>query len=81
MHHALYRGLYTLGGLNYTGGIIMFIGILLAAVIIYLLVRNNKSKLTFGSSDDSVSILKERLANGEISAEEYDSILNKIKNS
>jgi len=81
MYHSLYRGVYTLGGFNYLGGIIMFIGIILAAVIIYLLIKNSKSKITFNNSDSSASILKERLANGDITPEEYDNILNKIKNS
>ena len=79
MHHELYRGFYSLGGLNYTGGIIMFIGVLLVGVIIYLLVRNNKVNNVFSNSNSSESILKERLASGDITVEEYENIIEKIK--
>lgn len=54
----------------------MFVGLLLVALIVYLIVKNNNTNFSFNNAE---SILKERLAKGEISEEEYDKLINKTR--
>ncbi|MEX1377517.1 MAG: SHOCT domain-containing protein [Eubacteriales bacterium] len=54
----------------------MFLGLLVVVLVVYLLVKNTKPSL---NSDNSESILKERLAKGEINEEEYDSLIKKVR--
>lgn len=71
------RGLYDIRGINWTGGGLMFLGIIIIGIIVYLLLRdNNKNKNL--SSSNAQDILKERLAKGEIDEAMYESLLNKI---
>lgn len=63
------------------GGIFMwFITIALFALIIYLVYRSVNKGSSFLSADspDALSILKARLAKGEISEEQYDRLKEKI---
>lgn len=63
------------------GGIIWIV--LLIPVIIWFLNRNDKNSnlLSDKSNDDSLSILKKRYANGEISKEEFLKIKNDLVNN
>lgn len=60
------------------GGIIW--AVLLIPVIIWLLNRNSGNNNLFSnkSNDDSLSILKKRYANGEISKKEFSKIKNDL---
>ena len=62
------------------GGIYMWLTTLaLFSLIIYLVYRSLKnSQLASGESPDAESILKKRLAKGEITEEEYDRLKSRI---
>lgn len=73
-----------LGGLG--GGFgMMFFGIIIVGVIIYLLLRgqdNNTKTFANGNtstSDSAIEIAKTRLAKGEITSDEYENIKNNLK--
>ncbi len=72
------------GGQFYPGGgIAMWIlTIVIAGLMIYLIYRSVSGQNLYirGTSPDAVSILKARLAKGEISEEEYDKVMSKISN-
>ena len=76
MWYGFCRNAFSFGRFHYMGGLYMLIGLLLVALVIYLLVKNNKSGLSLNNSE---TILKERLAKGEINEEEYDSLIKKVK--
>ncbi len=79
MYHELYRGILHFGGYSYIGGIVMLIGIILVGLLIFLLVKNNKSNISFANTNNSESILKERLAKGDISEDDFDRLIKKLK--
>jgi putative membrane protein len=61
-----------------TGGILMMIGlIILAALIVFFIVKNTRGSES--SSQNSLVILKSRLAKGEITIEEYNSLKKEIQ--
>lgn len=76
MWYGFCRNIFSFSKFNYLGGIYMFVGLLLVALIVYLIVKNNNTNLSFNNAE---SILKERLAKGEISEEEYDKLINKTR--
>ncbi|MBI9108479.1 MAG: SHOCT domain-containing protein [Spirochaetales bacterium] len=60
-----------------TGGIFMMIGFLLiAGLIVYLIVKNYRG--AENTVNDPLGILKARLAKGEITVEEYNSLKKEI---
>ncbi len=82
-------GRYGIGGFSWFGGIAMLIGVVLVGVIVYLLVSNRQrlsntnantgaNTNTSTNTDSAQTILKERLAKGEIDEETYDSLLKKL---
>ena len=76
MWYGFCRGIFNIGKFNYLGGVYMFIGLLIVALVVYLIVKNNNSNFSFNNAE---SILKERLAKGEISEEEFDKLLKKTR--
>lgn len=72
------RGLYGSRGFNWTGGGLMFLGVIIIGIIIYLLIKDNSNKNKNLSSSNAQNILKERLAKGEIDEATYENLLNKI---
>jgi len=76
-----FNGFDGFGGFNWIGGAIMFVGVLLVGLIIYLLVRNNRNNVAriFQNTSSARNILDERLANGEIDVTAYDELSKKIK--
>ena len=78
-------GRYGMGGFSWFGGIAMLVGVVLVGVVIYLLVSNrqrqgnaNANVNTNANAESALTILKERLAKGEIDEETYDSLLKKL---
>ena len=71
-------------GNNMMGGVFgMVIPIIIIAIVvfaIYKLFQNNNTK-NIGTRDNSLDILKERLARGEINEEEYNSKKNALLNN
>ena len=60
--------------LPYGGMIMMFIGIILIGLVVYLLLRGNGQISTYsrqGNIEDPLEILKQRFAQGSISEEEF----------
>ena len=76
MWYGFCRNAFSIGRFHHLGGIYMFLGLLLVVLIVYLIVRNGKPNTALNNSE---SILKERLARGEISEEEYDNLIKKLK--
>jgi putative membrane protein len=70
-------------GNNMMGGVFgMVIPIIIIAIVvfaIYKLFQNNNTK-NIGTRDNSLDILKERLARGEINEEEYNTKKNVLLN-
>lgn len=54
----------------------LIIGVALVAAVVFLIIRNKKLKK---NNDSSENILKERLAKGEINAEEYENLKTALK--
>ncbi len=54
------------GGFNFGGMIMMILGILLAAAVIYFIWKGNSSK-----AESPLDVLQKRFVNGEINEEEY----------
>ena len=79
MWYGFCDGAFNLSRFHYIpgGGLTLLIGIVLAAIIVYLLIRNGKSKSA--ASESAEAILKERLAKGDITEEEYSKLLKKLK--
>jgi putative membrane protein len=71
-------------GNNMMGGVFgMIIPIIIIAIVvfaIYKLLQNNNTK-NIGTRDNSLDILNERLARGEINEEEYNSKKNALLNN
>ncbi len=69
-HHYGY-GFSLFRGVPFGGYITMGLGILIAAALIYLLVKKSGSFPGQEKSDSPLEILQKRFVNGEISREEY----------
>ncbi len=78
-----FNGYQTLGGYGMMGSfgwfgicVMILIGILVIIGIVFLIrsLVNHSNRVNFSSSDRSIEILKERLAKGEITKEEYETI-------
>ncbi|WP_058308788.1 SHOCT domain-containing protein [Gracilibacillus massiliensis] len=65
------------GGIVFTLFIIIII-VLIVMVSIWMFKTNNKQNYKEGNDNESLNILKQRLAKGEISEEEYDRLKNKL---
>lgn len=76
MGYGFCRNFFIFDRFHYLGGVYMFVGLLLLALVVYLIFKNNNTNFSFNNAE---SILKERLAKGEISEEEYDKLIKKTR--
>ncbi|KXG44973.1 hypothetical protein U473_01955 [Tepidibacillus decaturensis] len=72
-------GFGAFGGCGLGGGFgMMFLGLIVIGVIIYLLVKGNQNGTTVrnvtATNSDALEIAKSRLAKGEITTEEFENI-------
>ncbi|UOQ83969.1 SHOCT domain-containing protein [Gracilibacillus salinarum] len=65
------------GGFIFTLFMIIVI-VLIVMVSIWMFKTNNKQNYKKGNDNESLNILKQRLAKGEISEDEYDRLKNKL---
>lgn len=67
------RGFYGAGSCGFFGPMMMIGVVILIFIIVYLLLKSNKSKSSESRIDDSnaLAILKEKFAKGDITEEEY----------
>ena len=79
MWYGFCRDAFNISRFHYIPGgwLTLLIGAVLAGIIIYLLIRNGKSKSAVSESTEA--ILKGRLAKGDINEEEYENLLKKLK--
>ena len=59
----------------------MFLGIILIGLVVYLLLRGNGQVSIYsrqGNSEDPLEILKQRFAQGSISEEEFNRMKNEL---
>ncbi len=63
-------------GTGWTGGLIMFFGLILLGVIIYFIVKSSHANRYVSNAQ---TILDERLARGEIDEDTYQNLSKKIK--
>ncbi len=61
-------GFFQYGRFNYGGVIMMILGVLLIAAVIYFIWKGNRHD---EKSESPLDLLKKRFVNGEISEEEY----------
>jgi len=68
------NGLFSFGRFPFGGAITMIIGVVLLAVLLYLIFRKNGGISRFSNeseSDSPLDVLQKRYVNGEIDKEEY----------
>ena len=61
------NGFFDYGRFNYGGIIMMILGVLLLAAVVYFIWKGNNSNKT----ESPLDVLRKRFANGEIGEEEY----------
>ncbi len=74
MYHGFWPAcgsLFTYGRFNYGGLIMMIIGVVILAVIIYLAVKKGNLSTGSGTAESPLDALQKRYVNGEINKEEY----------
>jgi uncharacterized membrane protein len=63
-------------GMGWTGGLIMFLGLILLGVIIYFIAKGSHASRYVSNAQ---TILDERLARGEIDEDTYQNLSKKIR--
>ncbi|MGQ9614883.1 MAG: SHOCT domain-containing protein [Spirochaetota bacterium] len=70
---------YGFSGFPFLGLVFGIVLLVLVAYLIVLIVKKLKSNSYHYNQEDPLTILKRRYAKGEISRDEYDAIMNKLK--